>query len=56
MYVISLDFHNAYVTLDRYRCLGVLVVYVVGYRARRILREYWDRLQMVAGSEGYYSA
>ena len=38
MYVISLDLHKAYGTLDRYICLGVLEVYVVGSRARRILQ------------------
>ena len=56
LYMIFLDLHKAYESLDRDRCLEILDGSVVGHRSCRILREYWDRLQMVARAGGYYGA
>ena len=43
-----------YDALDRYRCLEILEGYGVGPNARRLLKNYWQRLTMVARSGGYY--
>ena len=48
LYMIFLDIHKEHDALDRDRCLDILEGYGVGPRSCRILREYWDRLQMVA--------
>ena len=48
LYVIFMDLHKAYETLDRDRCLDILEGYGVGHRAFRILRTYWYWLRMVA--------
>ena len=45
--MIFLYLHKAYYTMDRSRCLDILELYGVGPRALRLLRRYWDRLQMV---------
>ena len=52
--MIFLDLHKAYDALDRSRCLEILEGYVVGPRARRILRAYWGKMTMVARAGGYY--
>ena len=52
--MIFLDLTNAYDALDRSRSLDILKGYRVGYRVRRLLREYWDRTTMVARAGGYY--
>ena len=54
--MIFLDLTKAYDALDRSRCLGILEGYGVGPGARRLLRNYWHRLTMVARSGGYYGA
>ena len=40
--------------MDRSMCLDILEVYGVGPRALRLLCRYWERLQMVAQTGGYY--
>ena len=40
LYVIFMDLHKEYDTLDRYRCLEFLEVYGVAPRDCRILRTY----------------
>ena len=52
LYVISLDLHKLYDSLDRSRCLEILEGYDVGPRARRILQTYGRRLTMVARAGG----
>ena len=54
LYVIFLDVHKAYDTLDRSRCLDILEGYNVETRSRRILQTYWKRLTMVERAGGYY--
>ena len=54
LYVIFLDLHKAYDSLDRSRCLKILEGYVIGPQARKILKTYWDRLTMVDRVGGYY--
>ena len=49
-YIVS---HNA---LDRSRYLGILEGYGVGPGARRLLQNYWLRLNMAARAGGYYGA
>ena len=44
-----------YYTLDRDRCLKILVVYGVGHRELRILQTYWGRLTILARAGGYYA-
>ena len=51
---ILLDLHKAYNALDRYRCLDILEKYGLGPRALRLLRRYWENLQMVVQAGGYY--
>ena len=40
--------------MDRSRSLEILKGYGVGERARKMLREYWERTTMVARSGSYY--
>ena len=54
LYVIFLDLTKAYDALDRSRSLEIRKGYGVGDRARRLLREYWDKTTMVARAGGYY--
>ena len=54
LYVIFLDLHKAYNTLNRYRCLEILEGYGVEPRACRLLWTYWSWLGMVAKAGGYY--
>ena len=54
LYEIFIDLHKAYDTLDRDICLEILEGYIVVPQAHRILREYWNRLWMVACTGGYY--
>ena len=51
---ILLELWKAYEVLDKYRCLDILTGHIVGTRALRLLRTYWDRLQMVTESGGYF--
>ena len=53
LYVIFLDLTKAYDALDRSRSLEILKGYRVGERVRRLLREYWNKLTMVARAGGY---
>ena len=52
LYVIFLDLHKAYDTLDRSRYLEILEGYGVVPRACWLLRTYWGRLSMVARAGG----
>ena len=54
LHAIFLDLHDPYDTLDRSRCLEILEGYGVGPNSLRLLRRYWDRLQIVAWVGGYY--
>ena len=54
LYTIFLDLHRSYATLDSDRCLEILEGYSMVPQAHRVLREYWDRLRMVARVGGYY--
>ena len=54
LYVILLDLHKAHNALDRSRCLEILEGYGIGPRARNLLKQYWQRLTMVARAGGYY--
>ena len=54
LHEMLLDLHKAYDALDRYSCLDILEGYCVGPRALRLLRRYWERLQIVARAGGYY--
>ena len=54
LYVIFLDLTKAYDTLNRSRILEILKGYGVRNRARRLLREYWDKSTMVTRAGGYY--
>ena len=56
LYVLFLDLHKAYATLDRSRCLDILECYGVGHQAFQILRIYWICLKMVARAGRYYGA
>ena len=40
--------------LDRSRSLEILKGYGVGERVHRMLREYWERMTMVARAGSYY--
>ena len=40
--------------MDRSRCLDILEGYGVGPSPRRLLKNYWRRLTMVARAGGYY--
>ena len=52
--MIFLDLTKAYDALDRSRSLEILKGYGVVERVRRLLREYWNKLTMVARAVGYY--
>ena len=54
LYVIFLDLHKAYESLDRSRCLEILEGYGVVHRACWLLRTYWGKMKMVASAGGYY--
>ena len=50
--MILLDLHKVYDALDRSRCLEILEGYGIGPRARKLPRNYWHRLTMVAQAGG----
>ena len=52
LYVIFLDLTKEYDALDRSRSLEILKGYRVVERVRRMLREYWNKLTMVARAGG----
>ena len=52
--MIFLDLTKVYDALDRSRILEILEGYVVGPRARRLLRTYWEKSAMVARAGEYY--
>ena len=54
--MIFLDLHKSCYAFDRDRLLDILDRYRVGPWACCILREYWERLWMVARVGGYYGA
>ena len=54
LHEIFLGLHKAYNALDRSRCLEILEGHGVGARALRLLRRYWDMLNMVEQAGGYY--
>ena len=54
LFGIFLDSQKSYDALDWDRCLEILVVYGVVLRTIRLLRTYWDRLNMVARAGGYF--
>ena len=43
LYVIFMDLHKVYDTLDSPSCLEILECYGVGPRANRLLQAYWRR-------------
>ena len=49
-----LELRKAYDDLDREFCLDILAGYGLGPRTLRILRTYWDLLQMAAKAGGQY--
>jgi Reverse transcriptase (RNA-dependent DNA polymerase) len=51
---IFLDLSKAYNTLDRDRTIQLLQSYGVGPRSLRILRNFWDNLQLVPKQGGFY--
>ena len=54
LHEIFLDLQKAHNVLYRYRCLDILELYGVGPWDLHLLRRYWERLQMVARTGGYY--
>ena len=52
--MIFLDLTKAYGALDRSRSLEMIKGYGVGDRVQRLLREYLDRMTMVARAGRYY--
>ena len=54
LHAIFLDPHKAYNALERSRRQEILEGYGVGPRALRLVRRYWERLQMVERTGGYY--
>ena len=56
LYDIFLDPHKVYHDMDRDIFLETLECYGVVIRALHLLRQYWDRLSMVAWAGGYYIA
>ena len=53
LYVIFLDLHKAYDSLDRSRYLEILEGYGLGPQSCRLLQTYWRRLTMVARAGRY---
>ena len=54
LHAIFLDLNKSYDALDRSRCLDILEGYGMGPRSLRLLRRYWEQLQMVVRVVGYY--
>ena len=54
LYEIFLDLQKAYDALERSKCLYILDGYGVGPRYLHLLHMYWERLQMVEQTGGYY--
>ena len=54
LYNILIDVHKDKNTLDRDRCLGILITYGVVTRAIHLLWWYWDRITMVESPGVYY--
>ena len=54
LYVIFLYLTKYYDALDRSRILDILEEYGFGPQARRLLRAYWVKSNMVARAGGYY--
>ena len=54
LHAIFINLFKACDSLDRDHCLGILTGYGVGPRTLRILRTYWDRLQMAEKLGGHY--
>ena len=52
LHTIFLNLHKSYNALDRSRFLAILEGYGMGPRALRLLRRYWERLQMAARAGG----
>ena len=53
-HAIFLYFHKAYDALEKSRFLEILERYRGGPRVLRLLRRYWERLQMLVRAGGYY--
>ena len=54
LYEVFLNLQNAYDSLDRERCMDIIVGYGFGPRTERILQNYWDHLSMVARAGRYH--
>ena len=54
LHSIFLDLIKAYDSLDRDRCIDILIGYGVGPRIIHILQTYWIRLQMAEKAGGHY--
>ena len=54
IYKVFLNLSKAYGTLDRERCLVILVAYGVGPRTNRLLQMYWERITVVYREGRYY--
>ena len=54
LHEIFLYLQNVYDSIDRYRCLNILMGYSVGTRVIWVLRTYSGRFTMVMKSGGYY--
>ena len=52
VHVIFMYMHKVYNALYRVKCLEILEGYGMVPQARRILREYWENLRMVARPGG----
>jgi Reverse transcriptase (RNA-dependent DNA polymerase) len=53
---IFLDISKAYDTVDRSRLLSILQAYGMGPNLLRILKKFWDNLQVVPRQSGYYGS
>jgi hypothetical protein len=56
LFLIFLDLKKAYDTLDRERTLEILEKYGVGPNLIRLLRNFWNKLLVVARQSGYHSS